>query len=167
MRLTQKVCKPTESKYSSDHGPTCHQGNQTGRGSRATSTLKGLSSKHFTEAEQNDRGTGDPGIMTLSFNIHILFPIQLAVPLVAPLFCTTGGDRLHKFQPVTVSREAITPGHTKLVTDLSKVQPWQSPCDGGNKHPGSSCFSVPSFHSCLEKTSWPTRGCQQKEDSLH
>lgn len=87
----------------------------------------------------------------------ILFPIQLAAPLAEPLSCTTGGDRLHKFQPGTASREAVTPGHSKMVTDLSRVQPCQSPCYGANTQPCSSCFSVPSFDSCLKMTSWPTR----------
>lgn len=79
VQLTQKACKPTESTWSSDHGLTCHEDDQTGKGSRATSTWKGLSSKHFTAADQNNWEAGGTGIMMLNFNINISFPIQLAV----------------------------------------------------------------------------------------
>lgn len=107
VRLTQKVCKPTWSMYPSDRGPTC---DRPGRGSRATSTWKGLPSEHFTAAEQNDRGAGDPWIMTSSFNAHVLFPIQPAAS------CAAGGDWPCECQPGSVMREDVTPGLTKLVT---------------------------------------------------
>lgn len=146
MWLTQKVCKPRESTYSSDHRPTCHRDNQTGRGSRARSTLRGPSSKHFTVAEQNDQGAGDSEITTQSFNIHISFLIQLSVPLATAVSCTTDGDRLHKLQPGTVSKGAITPGHSKLVTrsqecptfgrGLVRVEP------NTQAHPNFQCHSL-------------------------
>lgn len=99
----------------------------------------------------------------LKHNTRILFPIQRTASLAAPMSFTNGGDRHQKFQPGKVLREAVSPGYTKLVTDFSKVQPQQTPCDGGNKHPGSSCFSVLSWYISEEnqlayKWLWTKRG---------
>lgn len=149
-RLTQKVCKPTRSVYSSDCGPTC---DQPGRSSRATSTLKGLPSEHFTAAEQNDRGAGDPWIMTSSFNAHVLFPIQPAAS------CVAGGD--WPWIPARTSHEGRSNSWPHQIGD-SKLfaEPWER----GNKLLALPCFSLLSY---LEKTSWPTWGYKGKEDILH
>lgn len=135
--------------------PTCHQGDQTARGPRAMSTLKGLSTKHFIAAEQKDQEAGDPGITTLGFSSHIQQCHQLH----------HWWGQTSKIPAKDSLEGAVTPQHTcdrpQQGPTLAEILWWRK------RTPRYILLFRACFESCLEKTCWPTSGCEQKEDSWH